>query len=870
MPRPRKSSTDKAQLDMLDVRQTISTAPCVRAIEQEVKQWKADNYAGVTDTTRRLFNWWFRNSHRNAQGKTFQYYAAQQESLETLVYLFEVKKIRRRRALISEYYKQQQPIAFPTYDEFPRYAIKMATGSGKTKVMSLAIAWQYFNAAHGEGDEYANTFLLLSPNIIVHERLALDFAGGRIFKNDPVIPPDFQVLWDFDVYMRGDGERAQSEGALYVTNIQQLYDGAGEEAAPNPVAALLGSPPPANLQSVENFIDRIVRRGSCMIINDEAHHTNDDAEGWNNVIKRLHERLAEAGSSCGLNLDLDFSATPRQRDGSLFTWTVFDYPLKQAILDAIVKRPLKGVPHGIEEIQSAKASKRFEPYIVAAVERWQEYRDQLELLDKKPILFFMLDDTPNADDVADYLRKKYPACFDGDKLLVIHTKRSGEITQADLDVARKAARQVDDENSPINAIVSVLMLREGWDVNNVTVVAGLRAFSAKANILPEQAVGRGLRLMFRERGGYREHVDIIGNDKFMQVVEDLEREEGIKLETFDYGKRRTRLDIPTIQVEAERIAEYDIAIPILTPRIERKKEVRQIVEELALEKYQLSAPLSLDENTEPPTSFTYEGRDVISEEVVISREYQMPQAQTSAEVVAYFSQEIAANLKLPAQFSALAPKVEQFLRQKVFGRNVVLDQPAVLRALNQPRVYMCTAKFFLAVLRPAIVEKREPVLDTRARKLSVTPPFPWSDKRADVKRTIFNLTPCGNNFEVAFAHFLNDAKDVATFANLGNLPTKLTIEYLDGENNLRHYEPDFVALAADATHWLLETKGREDPDVVHKDRRAEQWCEDVTTLSGVRWRYLKVPEKEFKKLNPHSLGDLVSGLTAGGLIFVHV
>jgi type III restriction enzyme len=376
--------------------------------------------------------------------------------------------------------------------------------------------------------------------------------------------------------------------------------------------------------------------------------------------------------------------------------------------------------------------------------------------------------------------------------------------------------------------------------------------------------------MFRERGGYREHVDIIGNSNFMQVVEDLEKEEGIKLETFEYGKKRTPLVIPTIQVEPDRVAEYDICIPVLTPRVERKKEVRQIIEELPIEKYQLAVPLSLDENVEPPTTFIYEGRDVISEEVVIEREYRMPQAQTSAEVVAYFSQEISANLKLPTQFAALAPKVEQFLREKAFGREVVLDHPAVMRALNQSCTFMCTVKFFLTVLRPVIVEKRTPVLNNNARPLSTTPPFPFSGKPADVKRTIFNLCPCGNDFENSFAHFLDKAKDIAAFANLGNLPTKLTVEYLDGEVNLRHYEPDFVARDREGVHWLLETKGREDPDVIYKDKRAEQWCEDVTELTGIQWRYLKVPEKEFKKLNPQLLTNLLSGLTAGGLLFIEV
>ncbi len=110
----------------------------------------------------------------------------------------------------------------------------------------------------------------------------------------------------------------------------------------------------------------------------------------------------------------------------------------------------------------------------------------------------MMNDTEDADDVAEWLREKYPAEFGGDKTQVIHTDKSGEVSKKELDEARKAVREVDRSESPINAIVSVLMLREGWDVQNVTVVVGLRPYTAKANILPEQAIGRGLRLMFRD------------------------------------------------------------------------------------------------------------------------------------------------------------------------------------------------------------------------------------------------------------------------------------------------------------------------------------------------------------------------------------
>jgi type III restriction enzyme len=174
---------------------------------------------------------------------------------------------------------------------------------------------------------------------------------------------------------------------------------------------------------------------------------------------------------------------------------------------------MKGIASGIQEAKSTVASTRYKAYLTAGVERWREYREQLaDALKKKPVLFVMMNDTTEADDVGDYLQRKYPSEFGGNKLLVIHTDRSGEVSKKDLDKARQVAREVDLPENPVNAIVSVLMLREGWDVENVTVVVGLRPYTSKANILPEQTIGRGLRLMFRDlTTDYVERVDVIGN-----------------------------------------------------------------------------------------------------------------------------------------------------------------------------------------------------------------------------------------------------------------------------------------------------------------------------------------------------------------------
>src|SRR5206468_2309299 len=154
----------------------------------------------------------------------------------------------------------------------------MATGSGKTKVIALAIAWQYLNALAEGRDDYARTFLLVAPNIIVLERLATDFSGGRILRVDPAGPPELPAFWDLDCYVRDEGERATSTGALYLTNIQQLYPRADDEDdEPPAMTGVLGAKPPSSLMEAISFSARVTaRRAPCMVVNDEAHHTHDE------------------------------------------------------------------------------------------------------------------------------------------------------------------------------------------------------------------------------------------------------------------------------------------------------------------------------------------------------------------------------------------------------------------------------------------------------------------------------------------------------------------------------------------------------------------------------------------------------------------
>lgn len=142
------------------------------------------------------------------------------------------------------------------------------------------------------------------------------------------------------------------------------------------------------------------------------------------------------------------------------------------------------------------------------------------------------------------------------ELLVIHTDKEGEITKSDLEKAREAARDIDKPESRIKIIVSVLMLREGWDVRNVTIVLGLRPFSAKASILPEQGVGRGLRLMHGISPDSTQTLEVMGTKNFEDVVRKLEKE-GVGIKTVTKSPR------PAIRIEPvlEKSAN-DITIPL--------------------------------------------------------------------------------------------------------------------------------------------------------------------------------------------------------------------------------------------------------------------------------------------------------------------
>ena len=638
--------------------------------------------------------------------------------------------------------------------------------------------------------------------------------------------------------------------------------GRGRNAPPAPIANLLGPAASDSPDERDDFDDRIVRRCQpLMVVNDEAHHTHDERSAWNSTIRQLRERLGEKRFMA----QLDFSATPRFDDGALFPWTIYDYPLKKAIEDGIVKKPIRGELVGAGDTASSDATVRYEAYITAAVRRWREYRDQLKPLKKRPVLFAMLERGADADGVGDYLRQTYPDDFGGDKLQVIHTNNNGDFSAAksrvgDLQRAREVVKNIDADESSINAVISVMMLREGWDVRNVTVVLGLRPYTSKANILPEQAIGRGLRLMFPgESGtesGYQERVDVIGTDKFMEFVAELEKIEDIAIESEDI--EREPIIIVVISPDADK-SDMDVSIPNISPIYERKTDTRDEIANLDFNSVRVdNLPFGL-EPTDSDT-FQYLGLDALTDETLIMRTYRLPSPNTCGEVISYYATRIGNEVNLPGHFDVIVEKLREFFSRRAFGRAVDLDDNDLAPILARPAIGFLTIQGFARAIRPLLRQEVEPVILAEPFRLSGVEPFPWSRPTCQASKTVFNLVAADNNFELEFARFLQSAPDVVRFAKL---PTQLgfKIQYIANTGNIRHYYPDFVAVDTKGRHHLIETKGLEDTNVANKDRAANVWCDNASKLTGVPWSFVKVAQIDYSTLPARTLADVIQAFS---------
>ena len=848
--------------------------PFVAQLRKKVKEFRDSGYVGASDTSKSLLNWWFKTPHLLPQTDgtmaEFNYFFAQREALETIIYLYDVVGAKDKYDLMR--FDSSGAVSAGMFDEnWSRFVIKMATGSGKTKVMSLALAWSFFHKLYEPDSALSRNFLVITPNIIVLDRVYHDFQGLRIFFEDPVLPDngfdgqnwrdDFQLT----LHKQDEVRVTNPTGNIFLTNIHRVYS--GDDIPPSPddddtMNYFLGKRPTGATTDSNVDLGMIVRDiDELMVLNDEAHHIHDSRLAWFKSIEDIHNRLLQKGGS--LALQLDVTATPKHTNGAIFVQTVSDYPLVEAISQNVVKHPV--LPDAasrakLSERQSSKYTEKYADYIDLGVIEWRNAYAEHEKMGKKAILFVMTDDTRNCDDVAEYLEGRYPDLKDA--VLVIHTKNNGDISESasgkakeELDKLREQSNKIDEPDSPYKAIVSVLMLKEGWDVKNVTTIVGLRAYSAKSNILPEQTLGRGLRKMYP--GGLEEKVSVVGTDAFMDFVESIQAE-GVELERAAMGEGAKPKTPLVVEIDNENdkkdIDALNIEIPVLTPRIYREYKNLADLDASTME-YQRVPYKKFSEEEQREIVF----KDITTGEVTHTTILDTAGIADYRSVIGYFAQTIMKELRLVSGYDVLFGKTKVFVQNDLFDQTVDLEHPNTLRNLSELAATKTLIETFKKAINALTVRDKGDAEIRDTIKLRQTRPFMVKDQGYLIpKKSVFNRVIGDSHLELEFASFLENCSDVVSYAK-NYFAVNFKLDYVNADGNISNYYPDFLVKKSEKEIFIVETKGLEDLDVPLKTTRLKQWCEDINKVqSDATYDFVFVDQESFKKYSPKSFADLVA------------
>ncbi len=862
-----------------------SKCSLVRSIRAQVDWWRRGMYVGVSDTSRHLLDYWFRSDHviKDSEGVQvpFRYHWAQREAIETIIYLFELRGIRNVASLLTEFGDGKfDDIALgipPDQDRWTKNCCKVATGGGKTKIMSLAVVWSYFHSLYEKDSELARHFVIVAPNLTVYERLKDDFEDAVIFSRDPLIPEEWKSDFQIEVILQDQPGGSGATGAIYLTNIHRLYDkqenGEGGSDGLNIFGPAVSRAEALNTGEV--LRERVTNHSRLMVMNDEAHHLHDPDLAWNKAIDTLHLQCQSKGHF-GICAQLDFTATPKDSIGQLFRHIVCDFPLGEAVDAGIVKVPVLGESDELVERGDKKtpAPDRYAMHLKLGYERYKRSYEELKEV-RKPILFVMTEDAEAANEVADYLDSKSFPLLKG-RVLNIHTRLKGKIktvirggrevkefiesetrmTPDDLRDIREMSRELDKKDSRFHCVVSVLMLREGWDIKNVTTIIPLRPYSVKSGILPEQTLGRGLRRMFPSED-IPEVVTVVHHPAFRKLYEEELAQEGLDIAVLPIRESIKQTVSIFVDKEKKPTDKLEIEIPSVTDSIETSAELRGLAFREVMEYFKRNFnPLPIGKRREGPIE--YKEKQLFTAEIVARMQFEAGLLTKAWSAAGYFSQELGRACRLCNPHQVLTPIIEEFLSKVLFEREVDLYSGAVDHRMRDMDVMEHIRATFTPLILAKTVKRKSRKRINQAQKISLWKPFQATstEKRPAVtaKRTMFNLVPCENEFERAFVDFCDYADDIEAFSkNTG--PQKLMIDYIRPDGHRALYVPDFFIRQKAGTCFLCELKGKEDPLVPIKARAGIEWCR-VASKDQDSWRYLYVPYLLFQQSAPNSVEEL--------------
>ena len=852
-----------------------SEAVCVNNIRLETKQWREAGYPDVTDTTRYLLSFWFEHP------RDMMLWFSQREAVETLIYLYEVKGITDVSTLVNEYGAYKLP-GFDEYDRYPRYAFRMATGSGKTPVMALFSVWSFFNYLYEDRDTYTRFFLFVAPNIIVYDRLRKDLEDLSIYEEFLLIPEAWKNDFKIQVVTRdtfSDADRfppPDDEGIIFVTNIHQIGFRESRKKKDDLIATLFDilSPgkEPYKTKSIKLW-EILQNYPNIMILKDEAHHIHREESGWQKYLWELHKTLT-SNHSKGICMELDFSATPKDERGALFPWIIVDFSLREALQTGIVKYPAKVIVHDAPPIRRGFSIEDYIPYIKAGLDRWRQHKEKLKELGRKSVMFIMADDISQAESVYEKLLEEPD--IDTSNMMLVHSELdawktrlrkhgkeiistirvNGEEKEIDKDLAVELVRNLDDPDNPIEVITSVMMLNEGWDVRSVTVILGLRSYASKREVLPEQVIGRGLRKLFPHEGVDLEKwvniLEVVGPPNLLKILDNLEKFEGIKIpeapgEFFISFNSRVeapeelKFHIP----HAERVS--------YTENIDVETIVQDIFAKLPSSRFTMKEMETIEK------TFEYKVQDLRGH-TLYEGEVEAPIQDIPIIHLTDLAEALQKEIPLPNSFQLLLDALENYISERLFDKPVSLDEK-VLKFLSAKGWYSQVKHTIIQLARPFI---DRPSLSTKVDITEVMTVddfegFPWTGDFVDSEKSLFvriaydgdnqemriPSVPVDNDMEADFVRFLTTAEDVISF--LKNVPhiVRLYIIYYDSrERKWRKFYPDFIVKTVDG-YALVETKGREEIQVLDKNNATVRWCEALSQATCEHWTYIYLREGDW-------------------------
>jgi len=898
--------------------QAFSELYLAKALEGEVRAWADQGWPGTTQTTLDLFNYWFGRDEESDEA----FYFCQKRAIETIVYCYEILKPTNLRDLFERVAPEAIYQHLPLKQEietipFQKYALKMATGTGKTWVLAALLVWQYFNRVNNERGNYSFRFLVVTPGHEVLNRLLDSFKGKRDLKTGnrnpetsdykkPLFMPEgahWRDLFHLEILEPND---VQSNTTLpdgpfvFITNWQQFRL---KKHTANLWAKFTGEDV-EKMARGKVILDFISEYPDLIIMNDEAHHVHGkiSATGeelvWRRFMGMLFDRLKSNHENPGPFVQIDYSATPffgSAEKREFFPHIVYDYDLVNAMRDMHVKQlfleerqiiggeKLEDLDFRAERLEPEAGHKRGE---IKALSPGQKIlldigRRKLEQLSaefkmkgllKKPVMMVLCENTPVADLTKDHfvnLTDENGFNYDDKQVMVIHS----ELPDKELEEARKRLDKIDIDEDPLRVVISVLMLREGFDKNNICVTVVLRA--TEADLLLEQIVGRGLRLMFppypypelqdAKKDAYYEirqnkipsnsldFLFIVEHPRFRTFYESL-KSEGYTIGGGDTSTVISTGDIVPVDAMTDRKKEFDIAWPIQIYDEGRMPELSQI-----------------DINSFPKYSGDFAQlkqwlRKLIIQETHVETGKKTRTWKLDNEYFdySYFlrqaSKAVATRGKvsiLTAQQAKIAELIDDYVSDRCFGQSIDFAKSENYNILNYTLVY----DHIIQTIHQAIVKLIEGYqYESKgiwSRLSEVSRIMVRESKSVETEKSIYprlGYQAKGGGFERDFMlEVLNPSADVLSFAKLDRRH-KLKITYRDETGILRNYEVDFIVKREDKI-YLVETKAERDiesPNVAVKARAAIAWCEQASTLNvpkGIdqpnKWEYLLISENIF-------------------------